>query len=244
MSLLKRMDWILSNQGIASRKEVKKLLKENNVVVDGNVIRDPAFKVNPLESEIVVCGQSLNYREFVYIMLHKPPGVISATYDNKHKTVIDILPEMFQRFNPFPVGRLDIDTEGLLLLTNDGTLAHNLLSPKKHVPKKYFVIVDDIIDSSLVKEFEKGVMLEDGYQTLPSVLEIEDDHKSAHIVISEGKFHQIKRMFLAFGNKVRYLKRIQMGPLVLDERLPLGEFRELEDTEVKALKKIYSMTEE
>jgi len=177
------------------------------------------MQVNPKESVIEVAGEILKYREYIYIMMNKPQGVISATYDNRHRTVIDILPDEYKFFNLFPVGRLDIDTEGLLLLTNDGQLAHELLSPRKHVPKKYYALIDGIVTTKDVDVFREGVVLDDGYKTLPSELFIlkSDPYSEVEIVIYEGKFHQVKRMFEAVGKKVKYLRRIGMGKLKLDE---------------------------
>ncbi|EAO51655.1 Ribosomal small subunit pseudouridine synthase A [Bacillus thuringiensis serovar israelensis ATCC 35646] len=180
----------------------------------------------------------MEYKEFVYLMMHKPQGVISATEDDNHETVIDLLELEDAIFDPFPVGRLDIDTEGFLLITNDGKLSHQLLSPKKHVPKKYYAHVAGVVTEEDVKEFAKGVILDDGYETKPGTLTIlkSDDISEIELVITEGKFHQVKRMFEAVGKKVVYLKRTEMGPLVLDEELELGQYRELTDEEVEMLK--------
>lgn len=235
MPNFKRIDKILSSQGVASRKEIKNIMKASQVLVDGAVVKDPSFKVDTEVSEIIVCGENLIYREFIYLMMNKPQGVISATFDPKHRTVIDLIPEGFKCFEPFPVGRLDIDSEGLLLLTNDGQLAHNLLSPKKHVSKKYYVETTNKIDISLIEEFQNGVVLDDGYKTLPATLKILENEDSAFVIIQEGKFHQIKRMFAAFDNHVKYLKRIQMGELKLDDKLITGEFRELTLDEIQNL---------
>ena len=170
-------------------------------------------------------------------MMNKPAGVISATFDKRHETVIDILPEEYKCFELFPVGRLDIDTEGLLLLTNDGQLAHELLSPKKHVPKRYFAFVEGEVTENDIKKFEEGLILEDGYKALPAELYIldKDANSSVDVVIYEGKFHQVKRMFEAVGKKVRFLKRVTMGNLVLDKELAPGECRELTHDELTNL---------
>jgi 16S rRNA pseudouridine516 synthase len=171
-------------------------------------------------------------------MMNKPAGVISATVDNKLKTAIDLLPEEFSHFSMFPAGRLDIDTEGLLLLTNDGQLAHNLLSPKKHVSKRYYALIDGITTAEDIRLFKEGVTLDDGYKTMPAELKIIKAglRSEIEIVLHEGKFHQVKRMFEAADKKVVYLKRIQMGGLKLDETLKPGECRELAPEELELLK--------
>lgn len=235
-----RIDKILSNSGFGTRKEIKKLIKNGEVKVDGVVVKDSAMQVNPKESVIEVAGEILKYREYIYIMMNKPQGVISATYDNRHRTVIDILPDEYKFFNLFPVGRLDIDTEGLLLLTNDGQLAHELLSPRKHVPKKYYAFIDGIVTTKDVDVFREGVVLDDGYKTLPSELFIlkSGPYSEVEIVIYEGKFHQVKRMFEAVGKKVKYLRRIGMGKLKLDETLEPGDVRELTDEEMLLVKEV------
>ncbi|CAM4150958.1 pseudouridine synthase [Bacillus manliponensis] len=233
-----RLDKLLANMGYGSRKEVKKLLKDGVVKVDGTPVKDAKFHVNVEEQEVMIHGEIVEYKEFIYLMMHKPPGVISATEDENHETVIDLLEMEDAIFDPFPVGRLDIDTEGFLLLTNDGKLTHQLLSPKKHVPKKYYAKVAGVVTEEDVKEFQKGVILDDGYETKPGELTVlhSDEISEIELVITEGKFHQVKRMFEAVGKKVIYLKRTEMGPLVLDEELELGQYRELSDEEVELLK--------
>ena len=235
-----RVDKVLSNLGIGTRKEIKRLVKEGAVKVDGVVVTDSGMHINPKDSLIEVSGELLKYREFIYIMLNKPQGVVSATFDTRLKTVIDILPDEYKSFGLFPVGRLDIDTEGLLVLTNNGQLAHELLSPKKHVPKKYYAIIEGIVDEKDREAFSEGVVLDDGYKTLPAELFIIKSANFSEIetVIYEGKFHQVKRMFEAVGKKVKYLKRIEMGRLRLDEALKTGECRELTNDEVSLLKAV------
>ncbi|WP_010248193.1 pseudouridine synthase [Acetivibrio cellulolyticus] len=232
-----RVDRILSNFGFGTRREIKQLVKNGEVKVDGEVIKDSGMHVDPKTSKIEISGQVLNYRQFIYVMMNKPAGVISATFDNRHETVVDILPEEYKCFDPFPVGRLDIDTEGLLLMTNDGQLAHELLSPRKHVPKKYFAYIEGEVSAGDVKMFEEGILLDDGYKTLPAELHIleQGESSSVEVIIFEGKFHQVKRMFEAVGKKVKYLKRITMGNLVLDEALATGECRELTENELTGL---------
>ncbi|KAA0549038.1 rRNA pseudouridine synthase [Bacillus sp. BGMRC 2118] len=233
-----RIDKLLANMGYGTRKEVKQLLKTGNVRVEDAVVKDPKTQVNPDTQVVTVHGDVVEYREFIYLMMNKPQGVISATEDHQDETVIDLLEQEDQLFEPFPVGRLDKDTEGLLLITNDGQLAHQLLSPKKHVPKTYFAHIRGEVTEEDVKSFAQGVELDDGYVTKPGELTILKAGETSQIelVITEGKFHQVKRMFEAVGKKVTYLKRIKMGPLPLDETLELGEYRELTDEEVEQLR--------
>ena len=223
--------------GYGSRKEVKQLLKEKAVTVDGVVAKDAAMKVDPDAQDVSVYGERVVYTEFIYLMMNKPPGVVSATEDRYDETVIALLDPLAQHFKPFPVGRLDKDTEGLLLITNDGSLSHNLLSPKKHVPKTYYATIDGVVTESDIEAFRQGVELDDGYVTKPGELVIlkSDDVSEIELTIQEGKFHQVKRMFEAVGKKVTYLKRLSMGPLVLDEALELGDYRELTEEELATL---------
>jgi len=234
-----RVDKLLANVGYGSRKEVKKLLKTGVVVADGIVIKDPKTHVDPENQQITVNGEKIEYKEFVYLLMNKPAGFLSATEDDYQETVIDLLEMEDAILQPFPVGRLDKDTEGLLFLTNDGQLAHQLLSPKKHVPKTYFATILGNVTEADIDAFKQGVELDDGYVTKPAKLEIlsAGNQSTIHVTITEGKFHQVKRMFEAVGKKVTYLKRISMGPIVLDEEeLSLGEYRDLTDEEVEALR--------
>ncbi|MBB3907002.1 pseudouridine synthase [Anoxybacteroides rupiense] len=233
-----RIDKMLANMGYGTRKEVKKLLKSGVVTIDGVIVKDPKTQVNPEKQIVTVWGEEVEYKEFVYLMMNKPPGVISATEDDMEETVVDLLEEEDQIFAPFPVGRLDKDTEGLLLLTNDGQLAHQLLSPKKHVPKTYFAVIDGEVNEEDIAAFRRGVILDDGYETKPAELVIlkAGIRSDVEVTITEGKFHQVKRMFQAVGKRVVYLKRIQMGPLALDPLLALGEYRELTEEEIERLK--------
>jgi len=203
------------------------------VEIDGIVVKDPGQQVEAGCQTINVGGSKLFYKDFIYILMNKPQGVISATEDSRERTVVDLLPEEFKAFDPFPVGRLDKDTEGLLLLTNDGQLSHRLLSPKKHVPKTYMARVMGRVSEEDVEAFSKGVILEDGYKTMASQLEILERGSISlvEITIYEGKFHQVKRMFKAVGKEVIYLKRKSMGELKLDETLEPGDFRELNEDE-------------
>ncbi|MED3797641.1 pseudouridine synthase [Lysinibacillus capsici] len=232
-----RLDKLLANMGYGSRKEVKQLLKQKAVTVDGDYVKDAALHVDPEKQIISVFGERVVYTEFVYFIMNKPPGVISATEDLRDETVIDLLEPLHQHFQPFPVGRLDKDTEGLLLLTNDGQLAHNLLSPKKHVPKVYYAQIEGVVTEEDAEKFANGVELDDGYVTKPGKLVILKSAQQSEIelTIQEGKFHQVKRMFEAVGKRVTYLKRISMGSLKLDENLALGEYRELTAEELNGL---------
>lgn len=232
-----RLDKMLSNIGYGSRREIRILCKNGLVSVDGKVIKDSSIHVDLSSQRVQVGEEVVNYREFIYLMMNKPPGVISATEDNHHKTVVDLLEAEDRAFDPFPVGRLDIDTEGLLIITNDGQLTHKLLAPKKHVPKTYYARITGAISEDAITAFKEGVTLEDGYKTLPAELNIvsKDDESEIYITIVEGKFHQVKRMFEAIGHKVTYLKRVKMGGLQLDEGLELGEYKELSEKELQQL---------
>ncbi len=229
---------MLANLGYGSRKEVKQLLKAGAVKVDDLVVKDAKQQVDTNIQTVTLNGEVIEYKEFIYLMMNKPQGVLSATEDNACETVIDLLEMEDQVYEPFPVGRLDKDTEGLLLITNDGQLAHRLLSPKKHVPKTYFAVIDGEVTEADVGAFARGVILDDGYETKPGELIILKSgiRSDIKLTITEGKFHQVKRMFEAVGKRVVYLKRISMGPLPLDETLELGEYRELTDEEVELLR--------
>lgn len=232
-----RIDKILSNVGYGSRAEIKKYCKYGIIFVNGQVVNNPGLQVDPENDEIIFDGEKVNYREFVYIMLNKPGGYISATYDKFDPIVLDLIDPSYLVFEPFPVGRLDKDTEGLLVLTNDGQLSHRVLSPKKHVPKTYYAKVEGVVTNDDILEFEKGVVLDDGYKTMPSQLKIlkSDEISEIELTIHEGKFHQVKRMFESVGKKVVYLKRLSMGNLKLDESLALGAYRELTIDEIKQM---------
>lgn len=233
-----RIDKMLANLGYGSRKEVKDLLKSGGVKVNDTVVKNGKEQVNPDIDTVTLHGEVIEYKEYIYLMMNKPQGVISATEDHYEKTVIDLLELEDAVFSPFPVGRLDKDTEGLLLLTNDGQLAHQLLSPKKHVPKTYFAVIDREVTEEDVLAFQEGVTLDDGYVTKPGKLKILKSgiRSDIELTITEGKFHQVKRMFEAVGKKVVYLQRISMGPLKLDETLELGEYRELTEEEITMLR--------
>lgn len=233
-----RLDKYLSNMGFGSRKEVKILLKSKAVEVNGEIIRDPKVHVDEQADQVLVGGDPVVYTEFIYLLMNKPQDVISATEDKYDQTVIDLLNEQERHFEPFPVGRLDKDTEGFLLLTNDGKLAHELLSPKKHVDKTYYALIEGKVTEEDAEAFKKGVALDDGYVTKPASLNILESGPVSKIelTITEGKFHQVKRMFESVGKRVAYLKRLSMGPLSLDPELGLGEYRHLTEEEVTSLK--------
>ncbi|MGO4107222.1 pseudouridine synthase [Paenibacillus sp. YAF4_2] len=238
-----RLDKLLSHTGYGTRSEIKKLVKQGIVTVSGKVVKDSGLLVDPELDEVAYDGERVMYREVIYLMMNKPPGVISATEDKREQTVIDLLEPEDQIMEPFPVGRLDKDTVGLLLLTNDGQLAHELLSPRKHVPKTYEAVVQGDVGEKDQEQFKKGVILDDGYVTMPSNLKIlKKDHDEGGVTsvisltIMEGKFHQVKRMFESVGKKVVYLKRVSMGPLELDPDLEEGTYRELTDEELALLR--------
>lgn len=238
---MERLDKVLANLGYGSRKEVKALVKAGEVEIDGVTAKDSSMQFDPEKSEIRVSGEVVRYREFIYLLMNKPAGVVSATYDNYDETVIDLIDEEYKAFEPFPVGRLDKDTVGLLLLTNDGELNHRLISPKWHVDKVYYAEIDRKVDNSDVKTFEGGITLDDGYKCMPAKLEIlkaDADGSEVKVTIQEGKFHQVKRMFNSVGKNVIYLKRISFGPINLPEELAEGECRELTEYEINILKNI------
>ena len=230
-----RLDKRLASTGRWSRKEVKELIRQGRVRVDCVPVARPEDRVEE-GSAILVDGQEVDCAPFVYLMLHKPSGLLSATEDRRQRTVLDLLPEHLRRRGLFPVGRLDKDTEGLLLLTDDGPLGHALLSPKNHVDKVYFARVDGVLDRSDVEALAEGMALSDGLRCLPAGLEILEDGHSGLVTLREGKYHQVKRMLAARGKPVLYLKRLSMGPLRLDPALALGEWRPLTREEMDALR--------
>lgn len=233
-----RLDKMLCHMGVASRRELKDLIRSGAVKVDGERARSGSDQVEIETQEVTFRGIPIEYKEHVYLMLNKPEGYLSATEDGRGETVIDLIGEDYNFFELFPVGRLDKDTEGLLVLTNDGKAAHDLLAPKKHVPKTYYADILGTVTEADGERFKEGVYLDD-YKTMPAELTIlESGAETSKILLTiyEGKYHQVKRMFEIVGKKVTYLKRIQMGQLKLDESLSLGEYRELTDTELEALK--------
>lgn len=232
-----RLDRMLSGQGIGTRREIKEMLANGAVTVDGKNVTSSAIKIDTAKNEVCVDGVPVLYREHVYIMMNKPSGVVSATEDPHKQTVIDILPRSLRRPGLFPAGRLDRDTEGFMLLTDDGTFAHNILSPKKHVEKEYVAIIDSPLSPEQIQSFENGLVIDGDQTCLPARLEVLENGTSGGgmrvmVSIHEGKYHQIKRMFEALGHEVLYLKRMSMGGLHLDPRLAPGEARKLSDDEV------------
>ena len=232
---MERLDKILAATGRWSRKEVKELVRQGRVTACGRTVLRPEEKYE-LTDDIIVDGQSVRCERFTYIMLHKPGGLLSATEDKRQRTVLDLLPEHYRKQGLFPVGRLDKDTEGLLLLTNDGELAHRLLAPKSHVDKVYFARVEGRVDGQDVQAFQQGITLDDGMECMPAGLEPLKDGSTCLVTLREGKFHQVKRMLAYRGKPVTYLKRLSMGSLNLDESLPEGAWRELTQTELTGLR--------
>ncbi|OUM94436.1 MAG: 16S rRNA pseudouridine(516) synthase [Thermobacillus sp. ZCTH02-B1] len=237
-----RLDKLLAHAGCGTRSEIKRAVRLGRVEVNGLAVRDPGMAVDPEADRVFWDGEPVRYREYVYFMLNKPPGVISATEDPRERTVIDLLKPEDRVRDPFPVGRLDKDTEGLLLITNDGRLAHELLSPRKHVDKVYEAVVAGAVDDADVRAFASGVTLDDGYRTMPADLVVRDVRdgedgplSDVTVTLREGKFHQVKRMFEAVGKRVVRLRRVAMGPLRLDPSLPPGDYRELTEEEMRAL---------
>lgn len=232
-----RLDKFLSHMGFGTRREVKILIKSKAIQVNNVTVKDSSMHVNEYTDQVYVYGEVVEYKEFIYIMLNKPAGVISATEDTRDRTVIDLLEDDVRHFEPYPVGRLDKDTVGLLLLTNDGALTHRLLSPNKDVPKVYFARVEGVVNETDTEAFKNGVTLDDGYHTKPGILHILHSGPISEIelTITEGKFHQVKRMFEAVGKKVIYLKRLSMGSLKLDASLAEGAYRELTEEELEQI---------
>ncbi|GGG83103.1 rRNA pseudouridine synthase [Staphylococcus pragensis] len=227
-----RLDKFLANMGVGTRTEVKQLLKKGNIEVNQKVEKSPKIQINPNQDEISVNGEKIDYIDNIYIMLNKPKGYISATHDDSAQTVIDLVPE-YQHLSIFPVGRLDKDTEGLLLITNDGQFNHNLMSPAKHVSKTYEVVSKFPIKESDILAFEKGIELSDGPVKPAQLIKVSDT--TSHVTIYEGKYHQVKRMFHAIENEVLELKRLKIANLAIDGNLQSGEYRLLTDEELQLL---------
>lgn len=231
---MERLDKIISATGKKSRREVREMVRQGRVLVDGKPAPAADMKVDPQTAVILLDGEPLGYEKFTYVMLHKPAGVLTATEDRRQETVLDLLPPELRRRALSPVGRLDKDTEGLLLLTNDGQLAHRLLSPKSHVDKVYYARVDGALEPGDIAAFAAGMTLGDGLECLPAELEILSPTE-ALVTLREGKFHQVKRMLAARGKPVLYLKRLSMGRLRLDPALAPGAWRMLTEEERSAL---------
>lgn len=232
-----RLDRFLADMGCGSRTEIKKAVRAGQVTVDGALVRDPGLRVDPASS-IVFAGSKVVYEDYVYYMVYKPAGLITATRDERQETVLDLLRKEKGRRDLFPVGRLDKDTEGLLLVTNDGQLAHRLLSPSRHVDKCYYARVDGPLGPGEVRAFLEGISLED-FTALPADLKIlsSGPESEALVTVREGKFHQVRRMFAALGLTVLYLKRLSMGSLALDENLMPGGYRRLTREELDGLRR-------
>lgn len=235
-----RLDKYLADMQAGTRSEVKELIRKKHVTVNGSIVTKPELKINTDSDAVCVDGTLTGYQEYEYYMLNKPAGVVSATDDNTCTTVVDLI-KTKNRKDLFPVGRLDKDTEGLLIITNDGAMAHELLSPKKHVDKTYYAKVKGKIDNTAVKQFADGLFVDAELTALPAVLKIlsyndDEDYSEIHVTIHEGKFHQVKRMFTAIGSEVLFLKRITFGALSLDDKLETGGYRELTKEEISLLK--------
>lgn len=229
-----RLDKFLVHSGLLSRREAAKAVRAGKITCDGVTARSPDMQIDPEKTRVEYNKQTVEYSEYTYIMLNKPAGYVSATDDPREKTVLELLPENLRRRGLFPCGRLDKNTLGLLILTNDGETAHKNLSPKKHAEKEYiFECRDNIGD---ITEMEKGVTLGGGYTTLPCKIRLENERRGV-ITLCEGKYHQIKRMFEAMGNKITYLERISFAGIALDPRLSRGKWRYLDEEETEKLKK-------
>lgn len=233
-----RLDKYLSDMGQGTRSETKQIIRKGQVTINNTLCTSPDTKIIIGKDKVCLNGDSIEYKSHVYYMLNKPKGYVSATKDNIHCTVIDIIKDEF-RDNIFPVGRLDIDTEGLLLITNDGEMAHNLLSPKKAINKTYYLELDGRVLDTDKERLERGVYIDKGYFTLPAKVRIikNDDISKMELTIQEGKFHQVKQMIKAIDRKVLYLKRISMGELKLDPNLKPGDYRYLTDKEIELLRR-------
>lgn len=235
-----RLDKYLADAGQGTRSQVKAVLRQGRVMVNGEPVKAPEYKVDADSDRVALDGKLISFERFQYYMLHKPAGVISATSDKRERTVIDLIREEKRR-DLFPVGRLDKDTEGLLLITNDGKLANHLLTPGRHVAKTYYAQIDGSVTGEMISAFAEGVDIGDARLTAPAELRVVSEGETEHIscveiTITEGRYHQIKRMFESFGRKVVYLKRLSMGPIVLDKDLPCGAYRKLTEQEIIMLK--------
>lgn len=236
---MERLDKIIASQGKLSRSEVKKLVKEGRVTLDGLTVKSSDVKADPSSSVICIDGENISYKKHIYLMLNKPKGVISATDDKSQKTVIDLVPEEFFRQGLFPAGRLDGDTTGFVLITDDGDFAHRILSPKNHILKTYHAVLERTVTDEDILSFKEGIELKDGTLCLEAqVSMINSEPPVAEIKIHEGKYHQVKRMFAALGNKVLELRRTKMGGLSLDEALAEGQCREITDEELKMITEV------
>ena len=230
-----RIDKLLSELGIASRKEAAKVAKSGGIIIDGIAVRDVSKHIDPEKSKVIYLGREIVYQKYTYVMLNKPTGYVSATDDKSLPYVTELLPDELRRRELFPVGRLDRDTVGLMILTNNGVLAHSLLSPKHHVTKEYYFTAAEPVREGAEEHFKDGVTLADGYECKPAELYLSEDRREGRIVLTEGKYHQIKRMIAAQDNRVTSLERISFGGILLDRTLARGEWRYLTDNEIKLL---------
>lgn len=230
-----RIDKFISEQAVVSRSDAKSLLKKGKIAVNGVAVKSADTKIDPEKDVVSIDGKEISYRRFMYIMLNKPDGVICATRDGLSATVLELLPENFRRKGLFPAGRLDKDTEGFVFITDDGDLAHKMLSPKNHVEKEYVVTLEKPADESYIPLFESGMTIDGGEKCLPARLSLTDNPQIVHLTLHEGKYHQVKRMMEAAGNRVVHLKRVRMGGIVLDPALLSGECREITAEELDAL---------
>ena len=229
-----RLDKFIANSTAYGRKEIRKLIRNKEITVSGTAADSPDLQI-PESAEVRIRGELIRYRKFIYLMLNKPQGYLSAVEDKRDPVVVSLVPEEYRHFNVFPVGRLDKDTEGLLLLTNDGQFDHALMSPKRHVVKRYYAELDGPANRSDIETFRAGMVFQD-FTAAPALLEITDDPSKVFIEISEGKFHQVKRMCQRIGREVLYLKRVSIGKCVLDAALKPGEMRELTEEELRSLR--------
>ena len=230
-----RIDKFISDSGLASRKEAAVAAKRGLLLVDGVAVKDTSKHIDPEKQIITFMGRDIIYRKFTYVMLNKPEGYVSATEDSKLPVVTDLLPKELQKIDLFPVGRLDRDTVGMMILTNNGPLAHTLLSPKHHVEKEYKFASADPLPSGAEDAFRNGITLADGYECKSAKLSLDSDRQGGIITLTEGKYHQIKRMIASFENKVTYLERISFAGIPLDRTLERGEWRYLTESEIKTL---------
>ena len=232
---MERIDKIIASQGQYSRKEVKALIAKRRIAVDGRIVSSSSEKADPMTMLLTVDGKPLEFKRNLYLVLNKPKGYVSATEDREHPTVLELVPQEYRGRDLFPAGRLDRDTTGLMIITDDGVLAHNILAPKKHVPKRYHVELDIPVTEEMRLGFSEGVMLNDGVCKAADL--IKTGEKTAEVPLREGRYHQIKRMFGCFGAEVVELKRFGMGRLTLPEDLAEGECREMSEEELALLQK-------
>lgn len=230
-----RIDKFISEQAVVSRSDAKALLKKGKITVNGIAVKSADAKIDPEKDIVSIDGKEISYRRFMYIMLNKPDGVVCATRDGLSSTVLELLPEDFRRKGLFPAGRLDKDTEGFVFITDDGDLAHKMLSPKNHVEKEYVVTLEKPADESYIPLFESGMTIDGGEKCLPARLILTGNPKIVRLVLHEGKYHQVKRMMEAAGNRVVHLKRVRMGGITLDPALLSGECREITAAELDTL---------